>query len=169
MTSCATWGPWMSTKLLAEGEPAMGLRWETGRKNGCEPYRVMRPALNPCQRASLRVMESGDASAVSPRETGPAREPWHVCAGADWTRQGTDGFLGHERCQGQTCGWQARRPEALSLRGGWCGARTADTTRKQTGMRLRPQVGVECAKRHATERRCQKLCREEYGLLTGAF
>ena len=33
--------------------------------------------------------------------------------------------------------------------GGWCGADTADTTRKKTGMRLRPQVGGGCqAGRH---------------------
>jgi|RhiMetdeSRZDD1v2_1073273.scaffolds.fasta_scaffold713590_2 hypothetical protein len=119
--------------------------------------------------ASLRVMESGDASAVSQVETGPAREPWHLCAVADWTRQGTDGFLGHDKCQGQTFGWQARRQGALSLMGVWCGARTADTMRKKTGMRLQPKSEMELAKRHATERSYQKLCREEYCLLTGAF
>ena len=67
-----------------------------------------------------------------------------MCVVYDWTRQETDGFLGHDRCQGQTCGWQARRPEALHLMGGWCGVHTADTARKKTGMRLRLHVGARC-------------------------
>ena len=108
-----------------------------------------------------RIVESGDASAVSHVETGPFREPWHVCAVADWTRQGTDGLLGPAKCQGQTFGWLARRQGALILMGGGCGARTADTTRKKTGMRLQPKAGVEFAKWHATERSSQRLCREE--------
>src|SRR2546427_11136623 len=87
------------------------------------------------------MVESGDASAVSRGETGPFREPGHLCAVYDWTRQGTDGFLGHDRCQGQTSGLRARRHEAWILMGGWCGAYTADTTRKKTGMRLRRPVG----------------------------
>jgi hypothetical protein len=89
-----------------------------------------------------RIVESGDASAVSHVETGPFREPCHLCAVYDWTRQGTDGFLGHDRCQGQTFGSQARRHEALILMGGWCGAHMADTARKKTGMRLRLPVGA---------------------------
>jgi len=64
-----------------------------------------------------------------------------VCAGDDWTRQGTDGFLGHDRCQGQRSGLRARPPEALLLMGGWGGASTADTTHNKTGMRLRLPVG----------------------------
>jgi len=64
----------------------------------------MRPDLPPCQRASHRRVASGDASAVRHGATGPCREPGHVCAGDDWTRQGTDGFLGHDRCQGQRSG-----------------------------------------------------------------
>ena len=40
----------------------------------------------------------------------------------DWTRQGTEGFLGHSQCQGQTSGARARRHEALILMGDWCGA-----------------------------------------------
>jgi hypothetical protein len=47
-----------------------------------------------------------------------------------------------------------------SLMGGWCGARTADTTRTKTGMRLQPESGVEGAKRHTTERSGQRLFRE---------
>jgi hypothetical protein len=58
----------------------------------------------------------------------------------------------------QTFGEQARRHEALILMGGWCGAHTADTTRKKTGMRLRPHVGG-CARRGATEKSGQKWCR----------
>src|SRR5262245_3876199 len=92
--------------------------------------------------ASLRVRESGDASAVSHGETGPAREPWPLYAVANWTRQGTDGFLGHERCQGQTSGRAARRHGALILMGVWCGAHTADTARKKTGMRLQLPGGA---------------------------
>jgi hypothetical protein len=65
-----------------------------------------------------------------------------LCAVYDWTRQGTDGFLGHDRCQGQTFGSPARRQGALILMGGWCGAHTADTARKKTGMRLRLPVGA---------------------------
>jgi hypothetical protein len=52
---------------------------------------------------------------------------------------------------------------------GYPGARTADTTRKKTGMHLQPKSGVEFAKRHTTERGCQRLCREKYCLLIGAF
>src|SRR5262249_47751432 len=101
--------------------------------------------------------ESGDASAVRYGETGSAKAPWPVGAVSAWTRQGTDGVLGHDRCQGQTCGGHARRHEALGLRGGWGGARTGGTTRKKTGRRLRPRVGGELAKRHTTERKCSKV------------
>jgi hypothetical protein len=37
--------------------------------------------------------------------------------------------------------WGEDPSEALILLGAWCGAHTAETTRKKTGMRLRPQVG----------------------------
>src|SRR5215831_20321464 len=63
-----------------------------------------------------------DASAVSPIKVGPAREPYYLYAVHAWTRQGTEGFLGHPRCQGQTSGPAARRHEALILMGDWCGA-----------------------------------------------
>src|SRR4029453_14412558 len=36
---------------------------------------------------------------------------------------------------------ESETAEALILMGAWCGAYLADTTRKKTGMRLRPQVG----------------------------
>ncbi len=60
----------MSTKPLAEVEPAVGVRGEAGRKNGAQPYCLIRPHLNPSQMASHRMGESGDASAVSHSETG---------------------------------------------------------------------------------------------------
>src|SRR5262252_7605651 len=59
----------------------------------------------------------------------------------DWTRQGTDGFLGHDRCQGPTSGLAAGRHGALILMGVWCGAQMADTTRRKTGVRRRLPVG----------------------------
>src|SRR5436853_490739 len=62
------------------------------------------------------------AAAVSPVKVGPVREPCYLYAVHDWTRQGTEGFLGHRRGQGQTSGSAARRQEALSLMGDWCGA-----------------------------------------------
>jgi len=46
------------------------------------------------------------------------REPRDLYIVHDWTRQGTEGFLGHGACQGPTSGAGARRQEALSLMGG---------------------------------------------------
>src|SRR5262245_38861579 len=94
-----------------------------------------------------RIVESCDASAVSPGKGGPAREPCDLYAVHAWTRQGTEGFLGHRACQGPTSGARTRRPCALSLMGGWCGAQAAGTTIRQTGVRLRPPSGgsVPCA------------------------
>ena len=69
-----------------------------------------------------RIVESCDASAASPGKGGPAREPYDLYAVHEWTRQGTEGFLGQPRCQGQTSGDEARRQEALILMGDWCGA-----------------------------------------------
>ena len=43
--------------------------------------------------------------------------------------------------------------EALILMGAWCGAYMADTTRKKTGMRLRPQVGSGYPERTTTGKR----------------
>jgi hypothetical protein len=68
------------------------------------------------------MVELCDASAVSPKKGGPVREPRYLYAVHDWTRQGTEGFLGHRRCQGQTSGSRARRHEALIPMGDWCGA-----------------------------------------------
>jgi len=68
------------------------------------------------------MAELCDASAVSPVKVGPVREPYDLYVVYDWTRQGTEGFLGHRRCQGPTSGARARRHEALILMGDWCGA-----------------------------------------------
>ena len=56
----------------------MGGVLETGSKSGSQPSHLIRPDLLPYQMARDRIVESGDASAVSQRETGPAREPWHL-------------------------------------------------------------------------------------------
>ena len=90
------------------------------------------------------MAELCDASAVSPIKVGPEREPCYLYAVHDWTRQGTEGFLGHGWCQGPTSGKNARRQGALILMGVWCGVRTADTTQRKTGVRLRPQSGGMC-------------------------
>jgi hypothetical protein len=68
------------------------------------------------------MAELCDASAVSPVKVGPAREPCYLYVVHDWTRQGTEGFLGQPRCQGLTSGDEARCQEALILMGDWCGA-----------------------------------------------
>ena len=39
---------------------------------------LIRPDLHSSQRACARIVESSNASAVSYRKTGPAREPWHL-------------------------------------------------------------------------------------------
>ena len=68
------------------------------------------------------MAELCDASAVSPVKGGPREGAMYLYVVHDWTRQGTEGFLGHAQCQGQTSGLGARRPEALNLMGDWCGA-----------------------------------------------
>src|SRR3989442_13927083 len=82
-----------------------------------------------------RIVESCDASAVSPIKVGPVREPRYLYAVHDWTRQGTEGFLGHGACQGPTSGLRARRQWALSLMGDWSGTPGADATTRKTGLR----------------------------------
>jgi|ERR671923_2050623 hypothetical protein len=118
--------------------------------------------------ACYRIVESCDASAVSLVKSGPAREPHHLYAVHDWTRQGTEGFLGHRRCQGQTSGARARRQGALILMGGWCGAQGADITTRKTGVRLRLQIWGGLAE-HNKQRAVKSCGRERYCLLTGAF
>jgi hypothetical protein len=46
---------------------------------------------------------------------------------------------------------------ALILMGMWCGAQMTDTTHKKTGMRLRPQVGGEFAKRERNGKKLSKV------------
>jgi len=93
-----------------------------------------------------------DASAVSPRKGGPVREPQYLYAVHDWTRQGTEGFLGHRRCQGQTSGSWARRHEALILMGDWCGALEPTPQAWKHGCVSDGRAGVECAERNATKK-----------------
>jgi hypothetical protein len=64
-----------------------------------------------------------------------------VCVIPAWTRQGTDGFLGHRRCQGQTSGLQGETSRSLDPDGCVVRRPTADASRTKTGMRLSPQVG----------------------------
>jgi hypothetical protein len=109
-----------------------------------------------------------------PWETGPFRKPGHLCASLRLTRQGTDGVLGHDRCQGQTSGLRARRQEALILRGGWCGAYIADTTCKKTGVRLRLPVGGGVQQEEHNRKSHQKVYKGEVwpldrSLLMGRF
>ena len=100
----------------------MGLRREAWGKAGSYPPDLMGPHLTPSHMACHRMVTWCDASAVSLGKSGPAREPEDLYAVHHWTRQGTEGFLGHQRCQGPTSGATARRHEALILMGGWCGA-----------------------------------------------
>ena len=115
-----------------------------------------------------------DASAVSPGKGGPAREPCDLSAGHDWTRQGTEGFLGHPRCQGRTAGEKASRQEALNLMGGWCGAQAADATGMKTRLRLSWPIGGGVFRPERNGKKCQKLCEGEVlpldrSLLMGDF
>src|SRR5919202_5539049 len=110
----------------------------------------MSPCLNPYYMACHRMAQWCDASAVSPRKGGLVREPCDLCAGHDWTRQGTEGFLGHPRCQGQTSGAVARRHEALILMGDWCGACASTPRELKHGFVCDGQAGVECAEQNTT-------------------
>jgi hypothetical protein len=83
--------------------------------------------------ACRRMMGWCDASAVSQPDTGPEGEPDDLCEPHDWTREGTDGFLGHSRCQGRTAGWGASRQRALLLMGVWCGAEQPTQRERQQG------------------------------------
>src|SRR6266566_7696615 len=121
-----------------------------------------------------RIVESCDASAVSPVKVGPEREPGYLYAVPDWTRQGTEGFLGHGWCQGPTSGKNARRQGALILMGGWCGATAADAIAMKTRMRLRSPIGGGVCLAEHNGKKCQKLCKGEVlpldrSLLMGDF
>ena len=99
------------------------------------------------------MMGGGDASAVSHADTGPAREPRDLSEGHDWTRQGTDGFLGHTACQGQTGGSSASRhgldPDGCVVR-----HHVADTKSTKTGMRpAATRRGVKYAEQSATAKK----------------
>src|SRR5215472_18354442 len=64
--------------------------------------------------------------------------------------------------------------EALILMGAWCGAYMADTTRKKTGMRLRPQVGSEVCQMERNRKKWSKVAQGgvlplDGSLLMGAF
>jgi transposase len=58
--------------VIARGGGRDGLeKWFTTRD-------LIRPPLHPAERVCDRMVESGDASAMSQRKTGPIREPWHL-------------------------------------------------------------------------------------------
>src|SRR5215217_5506349 len=138
-------------------------------KVGGQPPVLIRPSLNSSQMAGHRLVESCDASAVSPRKGGPVREPRYLYAVHDWTRQGTEGFLGHRVCEGPTSGSRARRQCALSLMGDWCGTQEAGTTTRQTGTRLRPQSGGSVPSAPQPKKAVKSCGRERCCLLTGVF
>jgi hypothetical protein len=108
----------------------------------------------------LHPMRGCDASAVSHADTGPAREPYNLSEGHDWTRQGTDGFLGHATCQGQTLGFTARRhgldPDGCVVR-----HKAAGTNGTKTGMRLQPYIGGRVGPGELNGNNCSTLCRGE--------
>jgi hypothetical protein len=85
-----------------------------------------------------------------------------VCVRHAWTRQGTDGFLGHEACQGQTSGLKGETSRS-SLDPDGCVVRrqTADTTRTKTGTRLRPQVGGGVCLTERNGKKVSKVVRGE--------
>jgi hypothetical protein len=117
---------------------------------------------------SRRMAELCDASAVSPRKVGPAREPCDLYAGHAWTRQGTEGFLGQPRCQGQTSGDEARRHEALILMGDWCGAQSRRQRNEDTDASERANRGWSVPS--GTQRQnCQKLSKGEVLPLDGSL
>src|SRR5262245_60872506 len=105
----------------------------------------------------------------APEGNGPPKGARALVSRTAWPRQGTDGLLGHERCQGQTSGLAAGRQGALSLRGGGGGAHTADTARKHTGMRLWRPVRESMPGGTPRKKVVKSGVREKYGLLTGAF
>jgi hypothetical protein len=85
------------------------------------------------------------------------------------TRQGTDGFLGHERCQGQTSGLEVGRqggrdPDGWMVRrshGRHCAQENRDASAATSQ--------GEYARRNATEKSCQKWCKGEVWPLDGSL
>ena len=69
---------------------------------------------------------------------------------------------------------ESETAEALILMGAWCGAYLADTTRKKTGMRLRPQVGSGVCQTERNRKKWSKVAQGgvlplDGSLLMGAF
>ena len=94
--------------------------------------RLMAP---PLMRGEATLRKPGTPS-TSPTN---ARQP--LCAAYDGIRQGTDGFLEHGQVPGADVWPEGETARDLEPDGWWCSVHTADTTRKQTGMRLRRQGG----------------------------
>ena len=83
------------------------------------------------------------------------------CACHDWTRQGTEGFLGHMACQGPDAwshgeasiqsldpdGCLVCRPKAINI------TTTEDAGAGETANRERD------AKRHTSAKKCKKVCK----------
>src|SRR5215211_6218050 len=107
--------------------------------------------------ACHRMIAWCDASVVSLGKSGPAREPEDLYAVHNWTRQGTEGFLGHRRCQGPTSGVTARRHEALILMGGWCGAAEPTPRERKHGCVCKHKQGWSVPSGTQRKKR-QKLC-----------
>ncbi len=82
-------------------------------------------------------------------------------------------FWGMKDARGRRLAWE-RDVEALILMGVWCGpTRPTPRVRKQ-GCVYGHTSGVEFARRHATEKSCQKLCKGgvlplDRSLLMGVF
>jgi hypothetical protein len=159
---------------VAEVRPVVGLGVETGRKNGAHPDRVMRADLNPYQMACHRMVESGDASAVSHRETGPTREPYHVSS-TRLDAAGNGRFSGARQVPGADVWLASETSRSLDPDG--CLVRRPHGryhAKENRGASEATSRGVECAQRNATEKSCQKLCKGEVlpldrSLLMGVF
>src|SRR5215467_12791313 len=66
-------------------------------------------------------------------------------------------FSGAPMVPGADVWRESETAEALILMGAWCGASLADTTRKKTGMRLRPQVGSGVCQRERNRKKWSKV------------
>ncbi len=93
------------------------------------------------------------------------------CACHDWTRQGTEGFLGHERCQGPDT-WPQGEVSIMRLDPDGCLVRrqrasdittAEDTGAGETAHRQRD------AMRHTSAKNAKGCVRGMFSLLTGAF
>ena len=146
---------------MAEVEPAVGLGLETGRKNGAQPCRLIRPDLDPYQMACHRIVESSDASAVSHIETGPTREPclceqYTIGRGRELTVfWGTTGARGGRLACDASETSRSLDPDGCLVRR----PHGRHHAKENRGASEATSRGVECAKRNATEKSCQKLCK----------